>query len=167
VWSADTVADIVARAVSSQPNKAQLLAASTLVSAAEVGVVTRETVLNTFGDSGSLDIDGALFQFRMAGLVTVVPETMPKQLAITRVRQYILGLGLDTTGYALGDMVTDRLSCGWMVSVPVPRGEIAGRPAIFYIADDGVLERPSSSVPPVQFVDEFEKRFQHRQRSQV
>ncbi|WP_406274071.1 hypothetical protein OH799_00455 [Nocardia sp. NBC_00881] len=167
VWSADTVADILARAVSSQPNKAQLLAASTLVSAAEVGVVTRETVLNAFGDSGSLDIDGALFQFRMAGLVTVVPEAMPKQLAIARVRQYILGLGLDTTGYALGDLVADRLSCGWMVSVPVPRGEIAGGRAIFYIADDGVLERSSPSVPPMQFVDGFEKRFQRRQRSEV
>ncbi|MEU4342431.1 hypothetical protein AB0H00_14365 [Nocardia sp. NPDC023852] len=132
-----------------------------------MGVATRETILNAFGHNSSLDIDGALFQFRMAGLVTAVPETMPKQLAIARVRQYILGLGLDTTGYALGGLVADRLSCGWMVSVPGPRGEIAGRPAIFYIADDGVLERPSSSVPPVQFVDEFEKRFQHRQRSEV
>ncbi|WP_406274050.1 hypothetical protein OH799_00420 [Nocardia sp. NBC_00881] len=161
VWSADTVVDIVARLISRRPGAAQRSAAATLLSAAEVGVVTPETVAKTFGDN---DADGALYQFRMAGLVADTPQPMPQQLAIARVRQYILGRGLDTTGYPLDELVADRLSCGWMVFAPVPGGEIAIGRAIFYVADDGVLEPSSSSVPPTRFVSGFQERFRRRQQ---
>ncbi|MFC9897837.1 hypothetical protein ACFVMC_29460 [Nocardia sp. NPDC127579] len=166
VWSVDTVSDIVARLRDRRPGAEQITAANTLVTAAEVGVVTRETVGSLFGDD-SHDIDGALFQFRVAGLIAEVPDPLPQELAVLRVRQYVLGRGLDTTGYPLDELVADRLSCGWMVYVPVPDGEIAIGRAIFYIADDGVLEPSSASVPPTRFVAGFEQRFQQRQRSGV
>jgi hypothetical protein len=54
---------------------------------------------------------------------------------------------------------------GWMVYVPVEPGEIAIGRAIFYIADDGVLERSSSSVAPSIYIAEFERRFQDRHGS--
>jgi hypothetical protein len=78
------------------------------------------------------------------------------------VRGYIESRGLDTTGYPLDQLVADRFSCGWMVYVPVPRGEIAIGRAIFYIADDGVLEHSSSSIAPTTFVKEFEQRYHER-----
>ncbi|MEV6323784.1 hypothetical protein AB0M45_21705 [Nocardia sp. NPDC051787] len=167
VWSADTVADIVARLLTRQPSAEQRTAAGTLVTAAEAGVVTRDTVVNVFGDNGVHDVDGALYQLRLADSVIEVPDSMPEPLAIVRVRQYVLGRGLDTSGYPLDELVADRISCGWMVYVPVPQGEIAIGRAIFYIADDGVLELSSSSVPPTKFVAGFEKRFRDRQRSGV
>ncbi|MEU4344085.1 hypothetical protein AB0H00_22980 [Nocardia sp. NPDC023852] len=167
VWTADTVAGIVAGLVAQQPTAAQRAAAAALVSAAEVGVVTRDTVINVFGDDGRYDIDGAMYQLSLAGVVMSLPERMPEEEAIFRVRSYIEGRQLDTTGYPLEQLVADRFSCGWMVYVPVPRGEIAIGRAIFYIADDGVLEHSSSSVAPTTFVEGFEQRYQERQGSRA
>jgi hypothetical protein len=112
-----------------------------------------------------------------AGVKTTVedePETetgrlaqLPRDEAITRVREYIVDRGMDTTGYPLSKLVADRFSCGWLVYVPVPKGEIAIGRALFYIADDGVLEPSSSSVAPRAFVVGFEQRFRDRQQAQV
>ncbi|MGA6204485.1 hypothetical protein ACPESR_06975 [Nocardia testacea] len=159
VWAAETVADIVTRVISPSGDDAAVLA---LVEAAEAGVATEDTVREAFGDSSRIDLGSALFQLRVAGVLTDIPATLPEGLAILRVRQYIEGRGLDTTGYPLDSLVADRLDCGWMVYVPVPNGEIAIGRAIFYIADDGVLEPSSSSVPPARFVADFEKRFRQR-----
>lgn len=161
VWTAETVRDIANRVVRGQRTPDAESAMATLVAAAESGTVAEETVMDAFGGE-VVDIDGAMFQFRLAGLADDVPTAMPEDLALARVRQYATGRGLDTTGYALEELVADRLDCGWMVYVPVPRGELAIGRAIFYIADDGVLEPSSSSVPPARFAAEFEKRYQER-----
>ncbi|WP_245670469.1 hypothetical protein [Nocardia flavorosea] len=163
VWTADTVRDIANRVVTGQRTPGTGSAMATLVATAENGTVTEEAAIDAFGGA-TADIDGALFQFRLAGLVSDIPTVMPEELALARVRQYITGRGLDTTGYPLDELVADRLDCGWMVYVPVPKGELAIGRAIFYIADDGVLEPSSSSVPPARFVAEFEKRYQARHR---
>ena len=92
---------------------------------------------------------------------------MSEEEAVFRVRSYIEGRGLDTSGYPLDQLIADRFSCGYMVYVPVPRGEIAIGRAIFYIADDGVLEHSSSSIAPTTFVKGFEQRFQERQGAQA
>jgi hypothetical protein len=39
--------------------------------------------------------------------------------------------------------------------------------AIFYVADDGVLEHSSSSVAPAVFAGEFEQRFHARRKVSV
>lgn len=165
VWTANTVTDIISGLAGQPAGPEQRAAAASLISAAEVGVVTRETVEGLFDDPERFDIDGAMFQFSIAGLVASIPERMPEDEAIFRVRSYIEGRGLDTTGYPLDQLVGDRFSCGWMVYVPVPRGEIAIGRAIFYIADDGVLEHSSSSIAPTTFVKEFEQKFQERQEA--
>ncbi|WP_327147087.1 hypothetical protein [Nocardia sp. NBC_01329] len=166
VWTANTTVGIVAGLAGQPPNAEQRSAAASLISAAEVGVVTRETLVNLFGDDGRFDIDGAMYQLALAGVVASLPEPMLEEEAIFRVRGYIEGRGLDTTGYPLDQLVGDRFSCGWMVYVPVPSGEISIGRAIFYIADDGVLEHSSSSTAPTTFVKEFEQRFQNRQGAQ-
>lgn len=163
VWTANTAAGIAAGLAGQPPSNEQRSAAAALIAAAEVGVVTRETVENLFPDHGKFDIDGAMYQLTLAGVVAALPEQMPQEEAVFRVRSYIEGRGLDTSGYPLDQLTADRFSCGWMVYVPVPRGEIAIGRAIFYIADDGVLEHSSSSVAPTTFVKGFEQRFQERQ----
>ncbi|GGK98612.1 hypothetical protein [Nocardia jinanensis] len=164
VWTGETVADIATRVVTRSQQTAADPAVGALVAAAESGVVTEAAVIDAFGGGGSTDVDSSLYQFRLAGLMAEVVVTMPQELALTRVRQYIRGRGLDTTGYPLDELVADRLDCGWMVYVPVPRGELAIGRAIFYIADDGVLEPSSSSVPPARFSAQFEERFQQRRK---
>ncbi|MBF6332245.1 hypothetical protein [Nocardia transvalensis] len=76
-------------------------------------------------------------------------------------REYLLDLGIDTTGYPLDQLVADRLEVGWMVFVPTEPGEIAIGRAIFYIADDGVIEQSSSSTPPSRYSEGFEERFRY------
>lgn len=164
VWTAQTVADVVCGVVSSDPSQAQREAAATLVSAAEAGVVTRNTLAALFDDPND-DIDGGLYQLSLAGLVTEVPEQLPQERAIALVREFIRGQNMDTTGYLLDELVAERLSVGWMVFVPTQPGEIAIGRAIFYIADDGVIEQSSSSVAPSVYAEGFEQRFQQRRTS--
>ncbi|MET8794907.1 hypothetical protein ABZV91_00330 [Nocardia sp. NPDC004568] len=161
VWTADTVAGILAGLVAQPPAAQHRAAAEALVAAADIGMVTRETLLALF-DEEQFDIDGAMYQLGLAGVVASLPPQMSDDEAVFRVRGYIESRGLDTTGYPLDQLVADRFSCGWMVYVPVPRGEIAIGRAIFYIADDGVLEHSSSSIAPTTFVEEFEQRYHER-----
>lgn len=162
VWTPETVADIVCGVSGDEPTEQQRQAADTLVDAAEAGVVTRDTLTALFDDLGD-NIDGAMYQLSLAGLTATVPEELPEDQAITLVRKYILDLGVDTTGYPLDQLVAERLEVGWMVFVPTEPGEIAIGRAIFYIADDGVIEQSSSSMPPSAYSTGFEQRFQQRQ----
>ncbi|WP_225729901.1 MULTISPECIES: hypothetical protein [unclassified Nocardia] len=162
MWTTETVVDVVAALLADEPTEQQRTAVTNLVSAAEVGLVTRETVVGVFGDDGEFDVDSALYQLTLAGVTLDLPEPMPREDAIERVRQYILDQGMDTTGYPLDELRADRISVGWMVFVPTRPGEISIGRAIFYIADDGVLERSSSSVAPSVYIADFEQRFQQR-----
>ncbi|MBU3065407.1 hypothetical protein KO481_28250 [Nocardia sp. NEAU-G5] len=162
VWSAQTVADIVCGVAGGDPTEQQRQAAATLVAAAEAGVVIRDTLTAVFDDLID-DIDGALYQLSLAGLTAAAPEPLPQHQAIMLVREYILGLSLDTTGYPLDQLVAERLEVGWMVFVPTEPGEIAIGRAIFYIADDGVIEQSSSSTAPSLYFAGFEQRFRQRQ----
>ncbi|WP_069161835.1 hypothetical protein [Nocardia altamirensis] len=164
VWTADTVADIVASVLPDRASDRVRAAAAALESAAQVGAVTRELVGEIFDDPERFDIDGAMYQFSIAGsLDTETRRRMSGPEAIARVRAYITERRLDVTGYPLAQLRADRISAGWMVYVPVPRGEIAIGRAIFYIAEDGVIEHSSSSTPPVTYAAGFEQRYRRRQ----
>ncbi|MGV9823216.1 hypothetical protein [Nocardia xishanensis] len=162
IWTAQTVTNVISSLVAAEPTDGQVAAVATLVSAAEAGVVTRDTLISVFGDEGDYDIDSAFYQLTMAGVATTLPDPMPEAEAIDQVRRYILERDLDTTGYPLDQLRADRISCGWMVYVPTAPGEIAIGRALFYIADDGVLEQSSSSIAPSRYIAEFEQRFQER-----
>ncbi|WP_245545705.1 hypothetical protein [Nocardia higoensis] len=165
VWTAESVVDLICGLVTEQPTGGQRDAVASLVAAAEVGVVTRDTLADAFDDNSDadFDIDGAFYQLTMAG-VTVTPlEPMPHDDALAKVRRFIAERGIDSTGYPVDDLRADRISVGWMVYAPTAPGELAAGRAIFYIADDGALEQSSSSIAPSLFVTEFERRFQRRQ----
>ncbi|WP_328404715.1 hypothetical protein [Nocardia sp. NBC_00403] len=165
VWTADTGIGIVARLVADGPDNGSSDAIAALMAAAEMGAVTRATLVEVFGDDGRFDIDGALYQYSLAGLVSTAPDQMPAEAAIARVRDYITGHALDTEGYPLFQLVAERFDVGWMVYVPVAEGEIAIGRAIFYIGDDGVLEPSSSSVAPAHYIADFTQRFADRHGS--
>ncbi|MGY2062722.1 hypothetical protein ACW9HQ_48215, partial [Nocardia gipuzkoensis] len=129
---------------------------------AEAGVVTRDALTAVFDDPAD-DIDAAMYQLSLAGLTATDPEPLPRDQAIALVREHIRGLGVDTTGYPLDELVAERLEVGWMVFVPTEPGEIAIGRAIFYIADDGVIEQSSSSTAPSLYVEGFEQRFRQRE----
>ncbi|MBJ8338604.1 hypothetical protein JGU71_06885 [Antrihabitans sp. YC3-6] len=161
VWTADLVNDIVARLISADPSPELKGAVANLLSAAEAGVVTRGTLTNVFRED-EFDVDGAMYQLSIAGVVAVLPEPLSQADAITRVRTFILNSGMDTSNYPLEQLRAQRITVGWMVYVPTRPDEISIGRAIFYIADDGHIERSSSSVAPSVFAAGFEQRYQQR-----
>ena len=168
VWTAGTVVEIVTGLLPDQPDSRVRGMAEVLVSAAQAGVVTRTAVTDIFGDPERFDIDAAQYQFSIAGVTArQVQRAISGPDAADRVRTYILDQGLDTTGYPLAELTAERVEVGWMVYVPVPRGEIAIGRAIFYVADDGVVEHSTSSIAPSAYVTGFEQRYRRRQGALV
>ncbi|MFE9328883.1 hypothetical protein ACIHDR_48975 [Nocardia sp. NPDC052278] len=162
VWTVDTAANIVAHVIEKQPSSELRSAATALVSAAQVAAVTRETVVGVFGDDERFDLDGALHQLVLAGLAEVEIGPILAERAISLVHEYIQQHGYDTTGYPPEQLVAERIDHGWMVCVPVPAGEIAIGRAVFYVADDGVLEHATSSIRPATYAVGFVQRYWRR-----
>ncbi|MFI6955710.1 hypothetical protein ACIBJI_19795 [Nocardia sp. NPDC050408] len=162
VWTVGTVADVVSTLLDDQSGGGTSGVAELLVSAAQAGAVTREAIVQVFGVGDGTDIDGAMFQFMLADLDANHTEGIGEADALDLVRDHIRRQGYDTTGYPLSTLRADRISVGWMVRSPVPDGEIALDRAVFYVADDGVVERSTTSVPLSVFVTGFERRFRLR-----
>lgn len=78
IWSTDeTVEIITALAATAGLDEQQRAAAVTMVCAAEVGTVTRTVVTDVFGDQERFDIDSAMSQFAMAGVLGPEPGALP------------------------------------------------------------------------------------------
>ena len=160
LWTADTVARIVTGLLGEQPTERQRAGVGTLIAAAEAGEVTRGALVEVFDTEGPFDLENAYYQLLLGGVTA--PEPMAATDAVDRVARYLTDSGADTAAYRVDDLRADRISAGWMVYVPVDPGEIAIGRAIFYVADDGVLEHSSSSVAPSQYLPDFERRFRER-----
>ncbi|MFC8042691.1 hypothetical protein [Nocardia sp. NPDC057353] len=165
IWTAETVVDVVAGLLADEPTERQRESVRNLVSAAEIGVVTAATLTEVFGADGDFDVDSARYQLTIAGVLLTAPEPLAEAEALSLVRRHLIGEGADTARYPLERLRADRLAVGWMVYVPTAPGEVAIGRAIFYVADDGVLEQSSSSVAPSIYIVEFERRFHRRQGS--
>lgn len=162
VWTSATVAQVIRGLIDGEADDELRAAVDTLVAAAEADVVTRETLVAVFGDDGGFDIDGAFNQLTLAGATPTGPAPLPQAEALERVRGHIGEAGIDTDGYPLDRLHADRISVGWMVYVPAEPDEVAIGRAVFYVADDGVLEQSSSSIAPSVYVEGFEQRFRER-----
>ncbi|MEC3920679.1 hypothetical protein [Nocardia sp. CDC160] len=167
VWTVGATAGIVTSVIGSHDDGGVLDAAVALVRLAETGEVTREAVAEVIGGLDSGDIDSALYQFELAGLHAPTVDPILADDAISRVHEYVVDHGYDTTGYPLDQLRADRISCGWVVYVPVPSGEHALGRATFYIADDGVIEQSTSSVRPASYTSGFAQRYRQRRRLPV
>ncbi len=158
VWTAETVVGVVTDVMNAARGAAPG-AIELLVSAAQTGVVTREMIRTVFGDSDELDLDAAFFQFVVAGLAAVDTGFLPEADAVALVRDHIRREGFDTAGFSLSTLTADRLSVGWMVHSPVRDDEFALDRAVFYVADDGVVEQSTESVSTSEYSLAFEQRF--------
>ncbi|WP_280270378.1 hypothetical protein [Nocardia wallacei] len=161
VWTVETTAGVISDLLSDVPGGVPE-AIEPLISAAQAGAVTREHIRSVFGDSAGLDLDGALFQFVIAGLGAVGHGFLSEAEAIALVRDHIRGRGHDVTGYSLSALTAVRLGVGWRVHSPVPDGEFVLDRAVFYVADDGVVEQSTESVAISEYVAGFEQRYWHR-----
>lgn len=159
VWTVGSVAGVAGQLAGGHASAAE--AAAELVAAAQSGAATRRGLARVFGHD-DIDLDGAMFQFVAAGLAADEPDGVGEPEAVALVRAHILRQGYDTEGYPLSALKAERLAVGWLVSSPAPVGETALDRAVFYVADDGVVERSTSSVPRPVFVAGFERRFRLR-----
>ncbi|MGW0180390.1 hypothetical protein [Nocardia sp. NPDC003345] len=165
IWDRDTVVRIIGGLVGQDLDDEQRAAVGALVSAAEAGSVTRAALESVFPAAGDSELDTAHHQLVMGGVTA--PEPLPPEAAVDRVAAHLTAGGEDLSGYPVDRLRAERVSTGWMVYVPVEPGEIAVGRAIFYLADDGVLERSSSSVAPSRYIPEFERRFRTRNRAMI
>ncbi|WP_327119117.1 hypothetical protein OHB12_12480 [Nocardia sp. NBC_01730] len=171
MWTSGTTTDMVVSLAAVEPDERVRTAAAELVSAAEGRVVTRDTLVAVFGDGEQVDIDGAFYQFVLAGLAVVVARRMPENEVTSRVRDYIRGLGPDglgipTADYPLSKLTAKRFDVGWVLYVPVSEGRIVMDWPVFYLTDDGVLEH-SSSVASAQRMAELGQQFRQRHGSGI
>ncbi|MGW5516806.1 hypothetical protein [Nocardia africana] len=160
VWTVGSVAGVAGQLAAGRAGAAE--AAADLVVAAQSGAVTRSGLARVFGYDNDVDLDGAMFQFVVAGLAADEPDDIGESEAVALVRAHILGQGYDTDGYQLSALRAERLGVGWLVSSPAPAGEALLDRTVFYVADDGVVERSTSSVPRAEFVAGFERRLRLR-----
>nr|WP_246461011.1 hypothetical protein [Nocardia transvalensis] len=167
VWTVGGVAEVVGGLLEEDRSDETAEAVELLIAAAQGRTVTRADLVRVFGDDERADIDGALFQFAVADLTGHDADRLGETDALDLVRDHIRQRGYDTTGYPLSSLRADRIGTGWMVRSPVPAGEVALDRAVFYVADDGVVERSTSSVPLSVFVGDFERRFRLRRGGRV
>jgi len=163
VWTAHTVAGIIGDLVGDSGVQKQ--AAELLISAAQQGVVTRDAFMNLFDDVDIYDIDGAVYQLSLAGLMySASPREISKDQAFRRVRQYIESQGIAVSEDQLSRLAWDRLGTGWRVCLPVSEGDDASGQDVLYVDDDGdgMVDKASSSRLPAKSVADFERRFRKR-----
>ncbi|MGW5383216.1 hypothetical protein [Nocardia sp. NPDC003963] len=89
------------------------------------------------------------------------PGPMPQALALAQVRKDILvgdsGVGLESSGR----LVAERFGVGWVVCSPAIGGQRTT--VIYYVTDDGELERTTSVADPAAYLEHVEQRFWQRQ----
>ncbi|WP_245717460.1 hypothetical protein [Nocardia jejuensis] len=160
MWTAATVVDVICGLLADEPSDSLRSAVTDYVDAAERNDVTREHLSETFGDTA--DLDGANYQLTVSGVARTGPGRLPESDAIAEVLRYIDTHAVDTTGYPLDQLRAERLPVGWLVHTPPGQGEISVQRALFYVADDGVVEYATSATPPSVYTPGFEQRFHQR-----
>lgn len=158
MWTSGTTVDVIAGLLADAPTEAQRTAVAAFVAAAERRDATLLMLAEIFG--ATPEVDAAHYQLILAGVARIGPDPLPRAEAVALVRRHLESA--DTTGYPLDRLRADRLSVGWMVYVPTEPGEIALSRAIYYVADDGIVESATSSTPPSVYQPEFERRFRSR-----
>ncbi|WP_280420123.1 hypothetical protein [Nocardia carnea] len=88
-------------------------------------------------------------------------EPIPQALALAQVRKDILAGDSAIAPASSGKLVAERFSVGWVVYSPAI-GE-QSTTTIYYVTDDGDLERSSSVSDPSAYLESVEQRFCQRQ----
>lgn len=167
VWTAETTAklvkDVLTR-IGERPSDKNHYAAIDLVRAAESRIVSESHLRRLFLEEvpAAFDIAEALAQFDAADVLLPCFPPIDQFAAKDLVVRFCRSNQIGTSDYDLDNLVASRLDTGWEVFAPVADGEAAIGRAVFLVADDGVVEQTSTSVPPSQntfvFADRFAKR---------
>ncbi|WP_246023346.1 hypothetical protein [Nocardia yunnanensis] len=160
IWTAATVTDVVCDLLTEQPSDELRSAVANFVDAAQRRDVTHAQLAEVFGDAA--DLDAAHYQLALAGVARLGPDPIPDFEAIEIVRHHLRTEQLDPLAYPPDRLHAQRLSVGWLVYLPVEPDEVVLDRALFYVADDGVLESATSSAPPSVYLSGFEERFHQR-----
>jgi hypothetical protein len=124
--------------------------------------VRRELLVDLLAEDSEFNLDGAYYQFFLAGLTAPDIATVTADQAKDLVRRYVTDADLDDSAFPLEDLVAERLDVGWMVWAPTDAEEVVLGRALFYVADDGIVERSSSSQAPQDYAVEFTDRYRTR-----
>lgn len=84
-------------------------------------------------------------------------EPLPQAHALIQVRKHILTGDSSMSGALTGRLVAERFSVGWMVYTPTVGGQ--NTDAIYYVTDDGELEKSSPAAGRSAYLESVEKRF--------
>ncbi|MGV9663639.1 hypothetical protein ACWDUL_25865 [Nocardia niigatensis] len=160
IWTAATVTGVISDLVAVDPTDEQRSAVAEFVAAAERRDVTQAVLDAAFGASG--DLDAAHYQLAMAGVARIGPEPLPEREALDAVRHHVGTEGIDTTAFPLDQLRAERLPVGWMVYLPADAEDPVIDRALYYVADDGVVEATTSSMPASVYLPGLEQRFRQR-----
>ncbi|MGF6882693.1 hypothetical protein ABIA39_001635 [Nocardia sp. GAS34] len=108
IWTAETVVGIVAARFGAETDPSVRAAAGTLLAAAERAEVRREHLVDVLATNSESDLDGAYYQFCLAGLTAPEVSAMTEPPAEHRVPQAIAGTGSDSMPDPLAVLVSDR-----------------------------------------------------------
>ncbi|MFE2995163.1 hypothetical protein ACFXG4_09160 [Nocardia sp. NPDC059246] len=159
IWTAATVVGVISDLVAADPTDEQRSAVAEFVAAAERRDVTQAVLEAAFAER---DLDAAHYQLAMAGVSRIGPEPLPEPEALDAVRHHLRTEDIDTTAYPLDRLRAERLPVGWMVYAPTESEEPVIDRALYYVADDGVVEATTSSMPASVYLPGLEKRFRQR-----
>ncbi|MFE4461740.1 hypothetical protein ACFROC_30690, partial [Nocardia tengchongensis] len=160
IWTAATVADVIYDLLTEHPSEELRSAVMSFVDAAQRRDVTHAQLYEVFGDAA--DLDAVHYQLALAGVARLGPEPIPQSEALEIVRHHLATEGVDPAAFPPDQLRVDRLTVGWLVYVPVEPEEVVLDRALFYVADDGVVEAATSSTPPSVYLSGFEQRFRQR-----
>ncbi|WP_433564578.1 hypothetical protein ACQP1O_04220 [Nocardia sp. CA-151230] len=160
IWTATTAVEVISGLVAEAPTSEQRSAVVEFVTAAERSDVTRAVLLAAFG--ATADLDGAHYQLTLAGVARLGPDPLPESEALDAVRHHVRTAGEETPAYPLDRLRAERLPVGWMVYAPTEPDELMIDRALYYVADDGVVEQTTSSMPASVYLPGLEQRFRQR-----
>ncbi len=167
IWTSDVVVDLIADQLSDDPDDDTRKAATGMLAAAEGRTIRRELLAELFGEDSGFDLDGAYYQFFLGGLTAPEIDGVTAVQAEELVRRYFSDAGLDTEAYPLDQLTTERLDAGWLVWARTAEDEAVVARTVFYVADDGLVERSSSAITPEEYVIGFTERLNARRRGPV
>lgn len=172
VWTLETTAGVVANVlkhIGVELTDRNHYAAVNLVRAAEFGVASQRYLDRLFIDGvpTAFDMAEALAQLDAAGVLLPEHPQIDAEEAKNLVADYCRANNVDPQDFPVAQLAAARMDAGWQLFVPVEPGEIAIGRAFFLAADDGVVEKASTSIPPDEVALIFARRFAARVRGRA
>lgn len=84
-------------------------------------------------------------------------EPLPQSYALIQVRKHIMTCDSSMSSASPGRLVAERFSVGWMVYTPAVGGQ--NTDTVYYVTDDGELEKSSPAAGRSVYLESVEKRF--------